>query len=103
MLAVVEELGLTVARLVLVFSCAERVEELVKELPRMFWAASLFVQPTTTPIVEFMGRAKHASPGPQVVNMNDPELPQLPVRWPMHAISPLVHGDVLFSVEKSWL
>jgi hypothetical protein len=69
-------------------------------IPRMLPAAVASVHPTYTPLVVFMGIAKHISPDPQTIITKFPAVLQFPTFPEMHAISPESHGEEKFKVAK---
>jgi hypothetical protein len=69
----------------------------------MFAAAALFVHPTYTPLVSFIGIAKHSLSPEQIDITKLPSLLQFPTLPEMHAISPAVHGEEKFNPENSAL
>ena len=74
------------------------------ELPNTSAASPISVQLTTTPLVLFIGMAKHSVPGEQTVVMTKlPAELQFPTFPAMQAISPDMHGEEKLSVEKRLL
>lgn len=73
-------------------------------LPNTFAASPLSVHSTTTPCVLFIGMAKHSKPAEQTFSITKfPAELQFPTLPDIQAISPDVHGEEKFSVEKKLL
>jgi hypothetical protein len=70
---------------------------------RILPAAALFVHPTSTPRVLFIGMAKHSVPLEQMDITKLPSLLQFPTFPAIQAICPDVHGDEKFMPENSVL
>lgn len=68
--------------------------------PKISFAASVFVHPTYTPTVPFIGSAKQLSPEGQTSMTKLPAALQFPVFPAMQAIWPAVHDEEKFRVEK---
>ena len=72
--------------------------------PNTLPASPKSVHPTTTPVVVFIGMAKHRVPaGHTVLITKLPAALHFPTFPEMQATSPLAHGDEKFSVEKRLL
>lgn len=74
------------------------------ELPNTLAASPISVHSTTTPLVLFIGMAKHSVPVEHTVVMTKlPAELQFPTFPAMQAISLYVHGEEKLSVEKRLL
>jgi hypothetical protein len=71
--------------------------------PRISDAVISFVHSTTTPVVEFIGIAKHADPEEHTPITKFPDLLQVPTLPEIRAMFPDVHGEEKLSVEKKSL
>lgn len=69
----------------------------------ILFAEVLSVQPTNTPRVSFMGRAKHASPVPQIAITKWPSLLQFPTLPEIQAMEPDVQVEEKVTLEKKVL
>lgn len=77
------------------------VEDATK--PRTLDAVALSVHSTTTPVVEFIGMAKHSEPLVHTLTTKFPAWLQVPILPERQAILPGVHGEEKLSVEKKAL
>lgn len=80
---------------VLVFEAATK--------PRTLDAVALSVHSTTTPVVDFIGMAKHSDPLAHTLTTKLPAWSQVPMLPERQAMLPGVHGEEKLSVEKKVL
>lgn len=71
--------------------------------PRILDAVISFVHSTTTPVVVFIGIAKHADPEEHTPITKFPDLLQVPTLPEIQAMFLDVHGEEKLSVEKKSL
>lgn len=82
---------------------ADAPEASAFDIPRILSPATVSKQPTYTPDVVFIGRAKQDFPAAQGESTKDPALLQLAIAPSTHATEPDVQLDVVLRVEKSAL